>query len=93
MRDASRTPRAFKKYYIDGEELKEALRIDWPGQILAVDKEYGRHDGFTITMFVQPHELSGPDRDRLTTSAVVPVPVPDPRPAPAKTERKRRWHW
>lgn len=91
MRDASSTPRSFKKYRIDGEELKRTLGIDWPGQILSVDKEYGRHDEFTITMYVQPHELSQSDRDRLTIGTVIPVPNPDPRPAPAKPERKRWW--
>lgn len=92
MRDASETPRSFKRYKVSSEELKQALGIDWPGKILSVRDDYGLRDTFTITMYVQPHELSQSDRDRLTTSVSIPVPVPDPRPAPAKPERKKRWY-
>lgn len=87
MKDASKTPRGFKKYAVSSGELKAALGIDWPGKILSVSRDYNSNDGFEVTMYVQPHELTGSDRDRLTREISIPVPVPDP-PEPS-APRKR----
>jgi hypothetical protein len=84
MRDASETPRSFKKYRVSNKELKDALGIDWPGRVLSVDRAYDLSDGFIVTMFTQPHELTGADRERLTTDETVRVPVKDPAAKPAK---------
>jgi hypothetical protein len=41
MMDSSSKPRAWKTYTITGTELKTALGIDWPGDILTIGRDYG----------------------------------------------------
>lgn len=89
MKDVSETPRGFKRYRIGNDELKAALGINWPGKILSVRSEYDFGSSFTVTMFTQPHELSGADRERYTRDVTVPVPAQEPVPAAAP--QKRRW--
>lgn len=92
MKDASSTPHGFKRYKVGNAELKKMLGIDWPGKILSVRDDHELFsDGFLVTMYVQPHELTGADRERYTVDAAVPVPRPEPGPAPAKAERRRWW--
>ena len=75
MRDSSSKPRARKEYLVTGAELKAALGIDWPGDILTVSKLYGSNGDFTITMSVRPDELRGADKERYTVNVEVPVPI------------------
>lgn len=90
MKDASETPRSFKRYKVTSEELKAALGIDWPGHILSVRDDYSfGGKTFTVTMYVQPHELRGADRERYTQDVSVPVPAAEP--VPPAPEKKGRW--
>jgi hypothetical protein len=84
MRDISEVPQPSKKYRVSNSELKDALGIDWPGSILYVDRDY-MSGSFTVVMSVRPDELTGEDRERLTTDAAVRVPVKLPNPP------KRKW--
>jgi hypothetical protein len=75
MRDASETPKPFKKYSVGNAELKTALGIDWPGPILSI---YESLNGFTVTMHRRPDELTGADRERLTMDTTVRIPLKTP---------------
>jgi hypothetical protein len=92
MKDATVIPRPFKRYSVSDAELKDALGIDWPGHILSVHGDY--YDGFTVTMQIQPDELTGEQRERLTIDTAVRIPVRNPA-APPETQPaqpvKRRW--
>ncbi len=90
MKDVSSVPQGWKRYEVTAEELKAALGIDWPGQILSVRDEYSfTGKKFTVTMTTQPHELTAAQRERYTRDVTIPVPVTEP--APAASRRKRRW--
>lgn len=89
MKDASETPRAWKRYKVSNGELKAALDIDWPGKILSVRSNYV-NDGFEITMYVQPHELRGEEYKRYAQEISIPVPASEPAP-PASAHKRRRW--
>jgi hypothetical protein len=89
MKDASETPKPFKRYHVGNAELKAALGIDWPGKILSVRS--ADDNGFNITMFTQPHELTSADRERLTIDTTIRIPVKNPATAPKPVPAKKWW--
>jgi hypothetical protein len=86
MKDSSSKPRAWKEYVVTSAELKAALGIDWPGDILTIRREYGGRGEFEITMRVRPDELQGADKERYTVNVEVPVPAVFEHPEETTTD-------